>query len=512
MHTPGEDRLGTGDGMNHIWPKLRDEVRSDISSPDGAGSIADPVFQRRIRLDAKGMALVETLRASGGSTEELAERLGAEPERLAPVLTRLMALDLLDSPRARARAAERERYESVSLEPGKALKPMPWARFGCTMCGSCCGGHNVGPVSPKILEGLAEVADELEDVITRERFSDKGLFFGLPTGPRESSAMCHAAAGSCVFLDDGGHCRIHARLGGEKKPLPCRVFPWELVVTPTGVRVAVQRECRDFSAATASHQPLISEACTEGGEVETLVTALASLGGLPAARPIPVLRGAELDTWADYERLEDDLLSVITAGTDSNDILTGLVTTLSAAHGPARDAFIAWRKRFLEHIEAILSQAPPPDADRLIRVDSLEALGEALALASGWVLSRALAPLEGPAFDLFTAHLRHALWSCSLARAPSIEKGLARLISEWLLARILAISRARTAKRFHVTRDDLQDGLTLVSFLYRHDDLAPILADLDDLAVTCFVDGFLEFRASAPTFDAPDARLELVKF
>jgi Fe-S-cluster containining protein len=498
--------------MNQSWPKLRDEVRSDIASSDGAGSIADPVFQRRIRLDAKAMALISTLRGAGGSTDELAERLGADPERLAPVLHRLMALDLLDSPRARARVSERIQLESVSTTPGKSLKPMPWARFGCTMCGSCCGGHNVGPVSPQILEGLAEVADDLENDITRERFSEKGLFFGLPTGPRESSAMCHAASGSCVFLDDGGRCRIHARLGGDKKPLPCRVFPWELVVTPTGVRVAVQRECRDFSAATAGHQPLISEACTDGGEVETLVNALASAGGLPSAKPIPVLRGAELDTWADYERLEDELLGVVASGTDSNAILAGLVTTLSPGHGPARDAFIAWRKRFLERIEAILSEAPPPDAHRIIRVDSLEALGEALALISGWVLSRALAPLEGPAFHLFTAHLRHAIWSCALARAPSIEKGLARLISEWLLARVLAISRARTAKRFHVTRDDLQDGLTLVSFLYRHDDLAPILADLDDLAVTCFVDGFLEFAASAPTFDAPDARLELVKF
>jgi Fe-S-cluster containining protein len=380
------------------------------------------------------------------------------------------------------------------------------------MCGSCCGGHNVGPVTEAILEGLADSADALEADISRARRSEKGLFFGLPTGPDQTSAMCHASAGSCVFLDDGGRCRIHARLGGDAKPLPCRVFPWELIVTPTGVRVAVQRECRDFSAATASHEPLVADACKEGGEVDRLVTELARMGGLPAARPIPILRGVELDTWADYERLEDDLLGVVMAGGDPVSVFTNLATTLSGGHGPAREVFISWRARFQKHVEAILGAAPPPDPRRLIRVDALEALHDALETMSGWTLARALGPLDAPAQRLFSAHLRHALWSASLARAPSIEKGLARLVAEWLLARMMAIRRAHSAKRFHVTLQDLQDGLTLATFLFRHDDLAPILADLDEVAVACFVDGFLEFAKFAPEFDPPDRRPELVKF
>ncbi|HRE92155.1 MAG TPA: hypothetical protein PK095_23775, partial [Myxococcota bacterium] len=103
-------------------------------------------------------------------------------------------------------------------------------------------------------------------------------------------------------------CRIHGKLGGEKKPLPCRIFPWELTASPTGVRVAVQRECRDFANATSDARPTIAESEAE------LRALLAEIPGLWAPSLTPVLRVDKLASWSDYEALEADLLALIASG------------------------------------------------------------------------------------------------------------------------------------------------------------------------------------------------------
>jgi len=108
--------------------------------------------------------------------------------------------------------------------------------------------------------------------------------------------------------------------------------------------------------------------------------------------------------------------------------------------------------------------------------------------------------------------LRHALWATAPLRAASVEAGVGRLVAEWVLARLIAVTRAREVKRFHVTTQDLQDGLTLACFLFRHDDLKQVLGDLDALTASVFVDQLVAFLAHGAELDAPDARVELVKF
>jgi Fe-S-cluster containining protein len=51
------------------------------------------------------------------------------------------------------------------------------------------------------------------------------------------------AGGSCVFLDDEVRCRIHATVGPEYKPAPCRRFPLGATETPRGVRVTLSHRC-----------------------------------------------------------------------------------------------------------------------------------------------------------------------------------------------------------------------------------------------------------------------------
>lgn len=488
---------------------LRDDVRIEVGA-DGSGALVDGALGRRIKLDARGVAIAQALAATDGARTATAISATIETDAagVAGFAARLVALDLCDTARARTRVAERQALARVKARPAAHLATLAEARFGCTMCGSCCGGHNVGPVSQAVLDGLAAHLPALEAEVRAQRHVAKDLFVRLPPGERAvpgTHVMCHASNGSCVFLDDAGRCRIHARVGGDHKPLPCRIFPWELVATPTGVRVAVQRECRDFLAATGHDAPPLEAAHDE------LVALVEAIGELPTARPIPRVRGRELDSWAAWESLEQQLFAALAASdaTDPGATFAALAACLGEPGAAGR--FSEWRARFVGPLEQMLAAAPAPSARTWIRVEGLELAVHALEAADGWVLARALGPLGGEAATLFREHLRHALWATTPLRATSIEAGLGRLHAEWVLARLVAIVRAREVKRFHVTTQDLQDGLVIASFLFRHEDLQPLLAELDPLTTSVFVDGLGPLRDEAAA-ETPDRRVELVKF
>lgn len=495
---------GPGADPEHV-PALREGVHLEVAA-DGGGTLSDALMGRRIKLDARAVGICTHMTQGAGTVTAIAEALGAPPESVRGFVARLVALDLCATERAAARAGDRRALATVKAKPALHLRMLAGARFGCTMCGSCCGGHNVGPVSEAVLDGLEPELDALAAEVRADRRVDKDLFLALPgAGESGPDLVCSASHGSCVFLDDAGRCRIHARLGGAAKPLPCRIFPYELVATPTGVRVTVQRECRDFLRATGPEAPPLDEAVAE---VSALVEALDTL---PSPATVPKLRGAELASWEAWEALEGELAAAI--GDDPLTTFTRLAARASGSATTAGPSFRTWRTAFVSALRQILAQAPAANERMQIRVDSLRLAVDALEAGRGWVLARALAPLnDDEARRLFREHLRHALWATAPLRASSIEAGLGRLVAEWILARLVAQTRARAVKRFHVTTQDLQDGLVTASFLFRHDDLRAILTELDPLTTAVFVDGLAELFARAPDDDEPDRRVELVKF
>lgn len=483
-------------------PALRPGVFVD--SAGGAAALVDAIFTRRVKLDEAGLAIASGL-AQGHGLEALAEAAQTSPQHVTTWLSRLEALDLLDTPRARARANDRSRLQAVKASPLSHLRPLPGARFSCTMCGSCCGGHVVGPVTPNILAGLEPHLALLSAEVKAERRVDKGLFFVLPSQratPGED-VVCHASGGSCVFLDDRGLCRIHGKLGGDKKPLPCRIFPWELVATPTGVRAAIQRECRDFFTATAEDKPMLEEAHDE------LVALLREIPGLWSPSTTPVLRGQKLDAWDDYERLEAHLLESAAMPAPARRVFGALAADLGPAAESVGD-LIAWRDTLVAPVRQILQAVPASDDEVVFRVDALSLLAEGLAEARGWLLARVDGPLVEGEERLLSSHLQHGLWSLSHLRATSIEAGVARMHAEWFLARVFAVLRAREVKRFHITLQDLQDGLATAAFLFRHRDLTPLLDQLDPLTTSVFLDHTDTLVASADL--ERDGRTELPKF
>lgn len=500
-------------------PPLREDVALEPRD-DGGGSLSDPLFGRRIKLDARGLGICRALARAGGPAEldAIASEVGAPLEVVRGFVDKLVALDLCATERAAVRVAERRALARVMREPARHLATLAGARFACTMCGSCCGGHNIGPVSEAVLDGLGAAMGAIEPEVRAARRIDKPVFVVLPGAGRDTGGdgdaqvMCQVSDGSCVFLDDLGRCRIHAALGGDKKPLPCRTFPWELVATPSGVRVAVQRECRDFLRATADEQPLVDES---RAELEALVAALAEAGGLPVARSLPVLRGRELDSWAAWEAIESELMAIVATcdGVRPRETFAALAARLGAAGpGGAGASFQLWREHLKSPLETMRRAAPAPDERVRISIDALELGLEALEHARGWVLARALGEHDAEVARLFKSHLEQALWATTIVQASSVEAGLGRLVAEWVLARLIALVRARRVKRFHVTAQDVQDGLTIASFLFRHDDLRPLLTQLDPLTTAVFVDDVSGLFARAADLDEPDRRAELVKF
>jgi Fe-S-cluster containining protein len=511
------------DFATDLVPNLRPGVQLEAA----ARVLVDPVFARRIKLDDAGLAILGAMAGStdvspasvgvvgpGGtrSVGALAVAAGVSEAQVATWLGRLAAYDLLDTPTARARMADRAALEAVRSAPADHLRPLPGARFACTLCGSCCGGHIVGPVSPPIVAGVEAHEAAFEAAIRATRKADKGLFFVLPSQravPGEDVA-CHAAGGSCVFLDDAGLCTIHQRLGGDRKPLPCRIFPYELTATPDGVRVAVQRECRDFLRATDEGQPTL-------GESEAELRALLAEAPAPVAASLaPRIREERVADWAAYRAVEVELLRV-TEGAASGDaagdaaaLFVGLREVVGARPADPGATFLAWRDGLLAPLQQILAAVPPSDAEVTFRVDALALAVQALEEARGWALVRATGPLEADAARLLGDHVRHAIWSLGPLRATSLAAGLARLHAEWLLARLIALSRARAVKRFHLTAQDLQDGLATAAFLFRHKDLHPLLERLDPLTTAVFLDAPGRPREAAER--EPDTRLELPKF
>ena len=94
-------------------------------------------------------------------------------------------------------------------------------RFTCQQCGLCCRGAWV-VVTPAEVERYRKLG-------AARWYTDAAAAPGID--PFEPVAHGHfrirkRADGACGFLSDDDRCRIHEELGGEAKPLACRVFPF----------------------------------------------------------------------------------------------------------------------------------------------------------------------------------------------------------------------------------------------------------------------------------------------
>jgi len=485
---------------------LRDGVRLEPTSPDTA-ALFDPALGKRVKLDAAGTRLVRAL-APGKTTAALAAELGLDEGTVTRSLGALERLYMIDTPTSRALAEDAAATRRVqAASPAEApLLVRPEARFTCTMCGSCCGGHNVGPVDRDILEGLAPHLDRLEAASG----SPRGLFFEVG-----GQVLCHSVGGSCVFLTEDRRCRIHAELGGDKKPRPCRIFPYELIATPTGVAVTIQRECRGFPEAR--NGKLLSESLDE------LRAVLALAGKLPIVRPIVKHLDGRVITWTDYEALEARLHALVDdASLSTSALLVALTRAVVDGDAGAGDALgpealraelAAVSGAIVDVMDTMLQTIPRADDHLVVKADGLaHARDAARVMLSDW--RRVAAELERPdQRSLLRDHLHHALMAKDLLLADTLEAGMARLVLEWSLAKAFAIDRARAVKRRHLVTQDVMDGLVAVSFVFHHEHFRKsLLAPLDARLVALFGARLAGRFAEAARVEPSRVATELVKF
>src|SRR3569833_4386549 len=107
------------------------------------------------------------------------------------------------------------------------MAPQPLQSYDCTGCGDCCRGRFA------IL-----ITEEDKARIDKQAWTDDELGLGgkpLFTRRGGEYQIAHRADGSCIFLNDEGLCKIHAKYGEPAKPVACRLYPFRFI--PVGDQI-----------------------------------------------------------------------------------------------------------------------------------------------------------------------------------------------------------------------------------------------------------------------------------
>lgn len=110
--------------------------------------------------------------------------------------------------------------------------------WDCHGCGECCHEYEVHVTEAERQRILAQ-GWENDPAI-----GDAPLF--VPAGPRRQGKWRLNTRGpddACVFLNEQGKCRIHAKFGGAAKPLACQVYPFTLTPAGDHWRVGIRFAC-----------------------------------------------------------------------------------------------------------------------------------------------------------------------------------------------------------------------------------------------------------------------------
>jgi Fe-S-cluster containining protein len=106
----------------------------------------------------------------------------------------------------------------------KALRFDSDQRFSCRRCGRCCRGGWDIVLTPGEVEAYRRA--NVGRLWSAE--GAEGEPFEPVPGHRDTWRLAKRPDGSCGFLSAEGLCRIHQDQGASRKPLACRMFPFQL--------------------------------------------------------------------------------------------------------------------------------------------------------------------------------------------------------------------------------------------------------------------------------------------
>jgi lysine-N-methylase len=171
--------------------------------------------------------------------------------------------------------------------------------WSCHNCSGCCRQH------------LIEITEEERQRILDQKWTVED---GVPDGPvvvphrgsmfKKSWRLAHGSDGGCVFLNDDGLCRIHAKFGEAAKPLACRIYPYAL--HPAGKKVTVSLRFSCPSVVANLGKP-VSENRDELKKIERLVVP-ENADRIP---PPQISKREQLD-WPDTLKIVNALHELIT--------------------------------------------------------------------------------------------------------------------------------------------------------------------------------------------------------
>lgn len=242
------------------------------------------------------------------------------------------------------------------------IKHLPLIQnWDCHQCGTCCTDYWV-PVSEEERARIEAQGWEKEP-----GFGSVPLFKKYGSWFRPKYRLAQVAGDRCIFLDEKGLCRIHAKFGIMAKPFACRLYPYILVPAGDHWRVSMRFACP--SAAANKGRNLVQslpEIEQMAQELETWDRNQLVVSRGPDMGPPPRLHGRESVSWPDLDYFVGALLNVLRDRSDS--IVRRMLRCLALARlcQQARfDKLTGHRLReFLQILETTASAEVPRNLER----------------------------------------------------------------------------------------------------------------------------------------------------
>jgi lysine-N-methylase len=173
--------------------------------------------------------------------------------------------------------------------------------WDCHGCGECCREYEVHVT-----------AAERQRIVAQGWENDPavgGVPLFVPVGPwwrRRYRLNTRPSDDSCIFLNEKGLCRIHAKFGGAAKPLACQVYPFTLTPAGDHWRVGMRFACP--SAADNLGRPATAHAA----DLRAYGKGLEEREGVgERSTAPPPLQIGQRAPWADVERFAGALLAIL---------------------------------------------------------------------------------------------------------------------------------------------------------------------------------------------------------
>lgn len=185
--------------------------------------------------------------------------------------------------------------------------------WDCHQCGSCCTDYWV-PISEEERQRIIAQGWDKEPEYRGVKLFER---YGPPW--RRQYRLAQTTGDRCVFLDERGLCKIHAKFGLHAKPFACRLYPYILVPHGDHWRVSMRFAC---PSAAANKGRCLSQAAEE---LDELAQEMEHWDRRPGYRrqvgaglgDPPSLDGRQRVSWNDLDLFQNAVIGIFRQHSDS---------------------------------------------------------------------------------------------------------------------------------------------------------------------------------------------------